>query len=218
MDILSFFSSISIVSLIAFLVISAVLGYEVYLFKKEREKTSQPAVPQFKETSFTPLAAKVMPSPAGEGGKIIKANNKLLLILIVLFIIFGVVTVLGFMRNEKKKTGPSGRKIPSVSLMPSVSPTPSVTVMPTVSLIPSSQPVTPTTPITATPTVVISRMPTPTDIILALRNTGSPSPSASVSSPTPTAAATTLPQTGVFSNTLIITAVAGAFIVFSFLF
>lgn len=95
MDIISFLSSINKISLLAFAATLGFLSYEIYLLRKEKNKSKKPVVPEFN------VNAKVNPdikAPViGQAKTVVKHSNFFIILLIVLLVIFGAISAFGFM-------------------------------------------------------------------------------------------------------------------------
>lgn len=103
MDFLVLLSSISKISLLAFIGISFFLGYEIYLFRKEQQKKTKPNLPEFSNVAATPLAQTVVIKEKKKMS-LTKADNRLLIFLIILFVLFGLITVVGLIDFRSKNS------------------------------------------------------------------------------------------------------------------
>lgn len=103
MDFLVLLSSVSKISLLAFIGISFFLGYEIYLFRKEQQKKSKPNLPEFSNVAATPLAQTVIIKEKKKMS-LTKADNRLLIFLIILFVIFGLITGIGLVDFRSKNS------------------------------------------------------------------------------------------------------------------
>lgn len=113
-SILSFFISVNKVALLAFVVVLGFLLYELYLYRKEKQKGKKPSVPQFvpsAQTVTTAVGAPVVQAsaPAKSATPLKKTSGdqpKVLLVIGVLTILIVVSVFLYFFitRLGKKKT------------------------------------------------------------------------------------------------------------------
>jgi len=194
MDIFNILSYINKVSLIAFFITTLVVGYQIYILKKEKSKEQTPAIPDFKEKSNFNEVVNFTSLPSSFAKKELKTVNytklvfliiSLLTIMVVLFV-FILIKQNSSLRNQALVNPPT--VISQTPTRKSISPTPKVILSPTliatlspelassstISLSPS--PTTPTITPTVRPTVMLSQTtltstmsPTivPTEIILA---------------------------------------------------
>ncbi len=236
MDIFSLLSYINKVSLLAFFVTTLVVGYQIYVLKKEKTKEQAPSIPNFKDKVKSNEVVNYTSLP----GSLIKKDDKqvnyskLVFLIISLLTIMVVIFVLTLIKQNS-----SVRNEASVSPTIIVSPTPvfkptiilpstvTPTVGPTVALSPS-----PTVSLSPSPTAVLLTSPTtgqinlsptvlPTEIILAQAPSLTPTKSLNNTSPTQGAANSklrTLPETGSIEKGLLIIGVAISAIFFSFWF
>lgn len=105
MDIVSFFGSFNKISLIAFLITLVFLVWEFKLLSREKKQRSQPKIPKFDE-SGNPEVAQGVTLATSKNEKIVRPNNLIFIILIILVIVFGGIFVLGFTQYGKKSTKP----------------------------------------------------------------------------------------------------------------
>ncbi len=110
MDLLSLFVSINKLSLLAFIVVLGFLGYEIYSFKKESKKGAKPAVPRF--TGDTSLQISNPKLVTEQTRSIEKKNMTIFIVLGVLLVVFGIITILGFVRVTSN-AGSSSKAIPT---------------------------------------------------------------------------------------------------------
>ncbi len=211
MDLLAFLSSINIIAFIAFLVILGFLIYEIFLLKKENKGEKKPVIPQFQQN----LQVSVPINQPINGNEVVnisssKRTNLIIIFLVILLLIFGAVTLVGFFAGSMQKKVAQIPVVPTVRPTATNIPTPTVTVVPTETIAVSESP---------TPSVSLTLTPSPTEIPLG---STSPTPTeiaAQVTSPSPTqAAVTALPETGNFNNLLVLFSVGSILIFFSFLF
>jgi len=112
MEVISLFESLNKLSLLAFIAVLGVLGFEIYSFKKANKKNINPSVPSFTGTSKLPINN---PTLLREGQEHIeKKSMKIFILLGALLIMFGVLTILSF--NHVSSTGETN----SVTNIPSV--------------------------------------------------------------------------------------------------
>lgn len=228
MNAFTFLSYVNKVSLIAFFVTTLVVGYQIYMLRKEKGKEQAPTIPDFKEDGTLGAAANFTSLPSYLTKKELKAINysKMIFPIITAFTIIIIVFVISLI-------GKNGS--PDQAL---VTPTPFVTRVPTVarSASPTPKPIAKISPgaslsttLTVTPTaeptgsfqalLTASTSPTvaPTEIILA--QASSPTPTTNQSNITPTTGAIkVLPETGNLEKGLLIIGVAISTIFFSFFF
>lgn len=214
MDIFSLLSYINKVSLLAFFVTTLVVGYQVYVLKKEKTKEQAPTIPDFKDKIKSNEVVNYTHLP----GSLIKKDNKpvnysklvfliisLLTIMVVIFV-FIMIKQNSSLRNEAS-ISPTKVILPSPTVVLSPSPTVILSPLPTIK---------PTLILSPSPTVNLS--PSPTEIVLAQKPspvpTGSSSPTQTISSSKPQ----TLPETGNIGKGLLIIGVAISTIFFSFWF
>lgn len=203
MDIVAVLSSLNKIGLVAFLITLGFLIYEIVLLTKTGKANDQPQVPQFQDKGI-PLAPN--PVIVESKWKNLTKNNKIILLaLSTLLIVFGVLTLVGYM-NSNLKSSKAAVNLPTTrpTLVPVKSITPSK-VVPTYKSLDSLPSITETpspTETTAEPTLTSG----------LVRNDATQS---STLSPTEIQQ---LPVTGYINNSLILFATAGLFIFLSFLF
>src|SRR3989338_5166014 len=189
MDIFSLLSYINKVSLLAFFVTTLVVGYQVYILKKEKTKEQTPTIPDFKDkmnqnevTNYTRLSDSLIKKDS-------KLTNysKLIFIIISLLTVMVVVFVLILVRQNSSSSN-------SASVRPPAAVSPTTTIKPTGILAPS-----PTVKLFLSPSVKPTLIsPSPTEIVLAQKPSSIPTESSNRSSPTQTISSTkpqTLPET-----------------------
>lgn len=100
MDIVYFLISINKISLIAFLVVTVFLGYEIYQLKKNNQAKVTPKIPNFEENVVisTEQAKNLSDQPI----KVVKKSDNLIIVLIVFMFLFGLVSLLGFSNFGKE--------------------------------------------------------------------------------------------------------------------
>lgn len=214
MNVFTFLSYVNKVSLIAFFITTLVVGYQVYILKKEKSKEQAPTIPDFKEGGTFGTVANFTSLPSSLTKKELKAVNysKMIFPIISIFTVIIIVFVVSLI-------GKNGS--PDQAL---VTPSPVVTRAPIKrSASPTAKPIlTEASPppiveapteasSSATPTVV------PTEIILA--QAPSPTPTNNPSNITPTTGAVkVLPETGSWKKGFLIIGIAISTIFFSFWF
>ena len=98
MNALDFIISINKISLIAFIATLGFIGYELFLFSKEKRKQSRPVIPNFNEKLViqnSPNSPNVLVNTQTE--KIVKTNPIILIVLLVLLLVFGTLSIVGFL-------------------------------------------------------------------------------------------------------------------------
>lgn len=204
MDVFSLLSYINRVSLLAFFVTTLVVGYQIYILKKEKSKEHAPSIPDFKEKIDLNMVVNYTSLPATLTKKEIKAVNysKLIFFVISLLTIIVVIFVVSLI---KKNNIPQKEALNNQA--PTEEPTP-MKVIPT-EIIPTD--ITPTIVAqTAEPSI------DPTEIVIA-----SDTSSAQVNNPTEVVVNNklqVLPETGNLGKELFIIGVAISTIFFSFWF
>lgn len=95
-------TSVNKISLFFFIITLGFLGYEFYLLKIQRKKSTKPSIPDFKENMKVNIAA-----PTVYGSKkvstIKKTNSYIIIGLIVLLIFFGLLALWDFSKTAKNK-------------------------------------------------------------------------------------------------------------------
>lgn len=218
MDVFNLLSYINKVSLLAFFITTLVVGYQIYILKKEKSREKAPKIPDFKEKNNFNVAANFTSLPSFLTKKELKAVNysksifliiSLLTIIIVIFVV-SLINKNNSTNNQALVNPPivispaPTRKLISPTVMPTVMSIVTPTVMPTVTL--TQTQLTPT----VLPTIV------PTEIILAQAPSSTP-----VLNPTNGQKITggvpkVLPETGSIQKGLLIIGVAILTIFFSF--
>lgn len=219
MDVFSILSYINKVSLFAFFITTLVVGYQIYILKKEKSKEQTPLIPDFKEknnfnevNNFTKLPDLLLKKER----KTVNYSKVIFLIiaLLTLIIIIFVVSMI------KKNSSTTNQTLNSPSpVTPTKVP---VAVKPKNELTTTSKPspttiVTPTTiaPTNVVPTVKSEPTAEPTEIVLAKAPSLAPevSPTSGI-----TNVPQVLPETGSLGKGLLIIGVAISTIFFSFWF
>lgn len=172
MDIFSLLSYINKVSLLAFFVTTLVVGYQLYILKKEKTKEQAPSIPDFKDKGKSNKVINYTLLP----GFLIKKNSrsvsysKLVFLIISLLTIMVVIFVLILIKQNSASHNQA-----SVSPAIVVSPTP--ILKPTCT---GQACLTPTKAPTARPTVALTPTPSPTKVPTSPSPAVSPSPSPTV--------------------------------------
>jgi hypothetical protein len=219
MDIFSLLSYINKVSLLAFFVTIVVVGYQIYVLKKEKTNEKAPAIPDFKEGIKSNEVANYTSLP----GSLTKNNNKPVnysrLIFLTIFLLTAVVVVFVLILAKKNNRPLNTETTPPIianNTTPAVTVTsPTPTLSPTLALSPA-----PTVILSVSPTINPSpteiSIPTPTEIILAKAPSLTPTEMITVSNEA--SKIQTLPETGSIQKGLLIIGVAISTIFFSFWF
>lgn len=222
MDILSLLSYINKVSLFAFFVTIVVVGYQIYVIKKEKNNEKTPAIPDFDAGVKSNEVANYTSLP----GSLTKKNNRPAnysrLIFLSIFLLTAVVLVFVLILAKKNnpplytKTSPpitANNTTPTITVA-----TPTPTLEQTLTLSPSptvSPSLSPTLVAVALAEATPTNNPTPTEIILAKAPSVTPTSAADVSEKSQLQ---TLPETGSIQKGLLIIGVAISTIFFSFWF
>lgn len=104
------------ISLFIFIIIFFVLVYEIISLKKEGRKKTLPNIPQFDANRFaTPLQMSKMIGAQEQQPVMKKQNNYILYVVVVLFIIFGALTFIGFTNRPTSKTAQTLQPTPAVA-------------------------------------------------------------------------------------------------------
>ncbi len=231
MDIFNLLSYINKVSLLAFFVTTLVVGYQIYVLKKEKTKEQAPSIPDFKDmgksneiVNYTRLPGSLIKKddkPANYS-KLVFLTISLLTIMVVIFV-FILIKQNSSVRNEAS-VNPITIASPTPTLKPTIIPPSAVTptIEPTVALSPSPNDfLSPSPVVSSSPTLIISLSPSPTEIVLAQTPSLTPTESLNNTSPTQGIANSlpkTLPETGTIGKGLLIIGVAISAIFFSFWF
>ena len=224
MDIFSLLSYINKVSLLAFFVTTLVVGYQIYVLKKEKTKEQTPSIPDFKDKVKSNEVVNYTRLP----GFLIKKDNepvnysKLVFLIISLLTIMVVIFVLilikqnSSLRNEAL-ISPTTVVLPTPTIKPTItlSPSPIVALSPSPIVSLSLSPA-----VSSSEALIVSLSPTPTEIILAQTPSLTPT---SLNNTSLTQGATnsklrTLPETGSIEKGFFIIGVAISAIFFSFWF
>ncbi len=121
MEFLEALPLINKISLFIFIIISFVLGYEIISLKKEGRKKTLPNIPKFDASQFaTPLQmSKMIGVKELQPAAMKKQANYVLYAVVVLFIIFGTLTIIGFVNRPTSKTTQTVQPTPAVSYLTS---------------------------------------------------------------------------------------------------
>jgi hypothetical protein len=241
MNVFTLLSYINKVSLLVFVVTTLVVGYQIYVLRKEKTKEKTPSIPDFKEKNNLNAVANFTILPSSLTKKELKAVNysKMVFLIISLLTIIIVVFVISLINKNGSSTNQALVNPPvTVSQTPvrkSVSPTPKVTLIPTFTATLSAELLSPT----VEPTIDLSSSPSaePTFMFQESQQTSSTTPTivpteiilAQAPSLTPILNLTNgqgptegvlkvLPETGSFQKVLLIIGVAISTIFFSFWF
>jgi hypothetical protein len=246
MSVFTLLSYINKVSIIAFFITTVVVGYQIYILRKEKSKEHAPSIPDFKEggnltgvSNFTNLPSSMLKKDA-EAVNYSKVIFPVISVLTVIVIVF-VVTLIGqkgtsnnqapinppLTPTQVRRITPTPRffstptPISTLSaglLSPTLEASPSPIVEPTLEASPS--PSLDGTTVEATDTgAIVEALPTisPTEIILAVAPSVTSGAGAGQSSPT-VSVPKVLPETGSIQKGLMIIGVAVSTIFFSFWF
>ncbi len=222
MDIFNLLSYINKISLLAFLVTTLVVGYQVYVLKKEKTKEQAPTIPDFKEKNNINTVANFTSLPTSLTKKESKKVNysKLVFLIISLLTIMVVIFVFILIKQNSSSIHNEASVSPSVIVLPTPTLKPKITLssLPTVAL----TLLTPTVPPTVIPILSpTDQPPSPTEIILAQTPSLTPIISEKNTLPTQEIAnskPTTLPESGNIGKGVLIFGVAISTIFFSFWF
>ncbi|MBI5123261.1 hypothetical protein HZA75_05380 [Candidatus Roizmanbacteria bacterium] len=230
MDIFSLLSYINKISLLAFFVTTSVVGYQIYVLKKEKTKEQAPTIPDFKDK----VKSNEVLNYTRLSGSLIKKDNKpanyskLVFLIISLLTIMVVIFVL-ILIKQNSSSGNEASISPTIVVLPTptlkptctsqacLTPTQAPTVGPTVAL--SLSPA-----VSSSATLIVSLSPSPTEIVLAQAAptcTGQACLTPTKTSPTQgitNSKLRTLPETGTIGKGLLIIGVAISAIFFSFWF
>jgi len=103
MDLINFLISINKISFIAFIITLSFLIYEIILFKRDsRRHLNKINLPQFNDNlneKITNTQSKKIFNE--EKKRINKPNNIVIIILIIISFLFGLLTIIGFIKSEK---------------------------------------------------------------------------------------------------------------------
>lgn len=233
MDIFSLLSYINKVSLLAFFVTIVVVGYQIYVLKKEKTNEKAPAIPDFKEGIKSNEVVNYTSLPGSLTKRDNKpANNYSRLIFLTIFSLTAVVVIFVLILAKKNNPPLNTETSPPIVTNNNITPTiavpsktatleanlvlsPSPTVNPSPIITERMNP-SPTEILTPTPTGII--LPSPTEIILAKVPSVTPPSDANVSEESNNSQLKTLPETGSIQKGLLIIGAALSTIFFSFWF
>ncbi|PIP63401.1 hypothetical protein CO165_02715 [Candidatus Roizmanbacteria bacterium CG_4_9_14_3_um_filter_33_18] len=205
MDVFSLLSYINKVSLLAFFITVLVVGYQIYILKKEKSKEKTPTIPDFKERNNFNTVTNFTSLPSTLTKKELKAVNysKLIFLIISLLTIIIVIVVVSLVKKNSSMVSPT-ISVPKNTLIPVPTNIIPTNIKPT-NMVPTDVKPTNIKPTDITPT---------TEIILAKETTltHALSPTEVVNKPQ------VLPETGSWEKGLLIIGVAISTIFFSFLF
>lgn len=226
MNVFTFLSYVNKVSLIAFFVTTLIVGYQIYILKKEKSKEQAPTIPDFKEGGTFGTVANFTSLPSSLTKKELKAVNysKMIFPIISIFTVIIIVFVVSLIG----KSGSSDQALVTPApIKRSASPTPKPILTEALPspIVEASEEASPSATPTVEPTgslqalLMASTSPTvvPTEIILAQAPSLTPTKDPSNITPT-TGAIKVLPETGSFEKGLLIIGVAISTIFFSFWF
>lgn len=217
MDVFILLTYINKASLLAFFVTTLIVGYQIYLLKKEKNKEKAPKIPDFKEKSNLNMVANFTSLPKSLTQKEIKPVNYARYIFLIISLLTVIVVIFVVSLIKKNSTIQNQALLKSkaiISPKPLLHPT-SAVVGQNLSLSPS-----PTVEPTVQPTIEVTVEPTleptlePTEIILAK----APTLTEGLNPTQTTEKPQVLPETGSWQKGFLIIAVAISTIFFSFWF
>jgi hypothetical protein len=229
MDVFTILSYLNKVSLIAFFITTAVVAYQIYIFKKEKTKEKAPLIPDFKEKNDFNVIANYTSLPSSLTKKQLKAVNysksvfltiSLLTIVVVIFVVSLIKrnssTSNQALKNSSTKTTTTPASVrPTIKSTPTtqknLTPTPT-DIVPT-EIIPTEVIPTEILPTNTAPTVGLIPTAEPTEIILAQSLSLTP---AEYPTEVTNSQPQVLPETGSWGKGLLIIGVAISTIFFSF--
>ncbi len=101
MEIVNFLISINKISLLAFFITLGFIIYEIVLIKKEKQRLKKISLPQFQEKVDKEIFTKIAVNLEKKKIRNYKTNNIVLIVLILLMVIFGASSFVGFVNLEK---------------------------------------------------------------------------------------------------------------------
>lgn len=216
MDVFSLLSYINKVSLLAFFITTVVVGYQIYLIKKEKTKEQAPKIPDFKEKTNFNVVANYTSLPNSLTKKELKKVNysKLVFLIISLLTIIVIIVVISLVNknspnNNQAKINPQNIISPTQAVVTLTTPLPTVTpIIPTATIMPTKSPdINPTivNPTTSPTEIILAKSPTMTPVVNATTTVEVNKPQV-------------LPETGNLGKGLLLFGVAISTIFFSFLF
>ena len=118
MSLIDFIISINKISLLAFIGTLVFVSFEIYLLKKEKNSKSQPIIPNFNENAVVKDQLNIQAILVdGQAQKIIKTNPYILVILVALLIIFGLLSIIGFLNVKKNSIDTVITTVPTPQLI-----------------------------------------------------------------------------------------------------
>lgn len=228
MNVFTFLSYVNKVSLVAFFITTLIVGYQIYILKKEKSKEQTPTIPDFKEGGTFGMVSNFTSLPSSLTQKELKAVNysKMIFPTISIFTVIIIVFVVSLIGKNGSQDQALVTPTPFVTRVPTIarsaSPTPKpiakispeATLSATLTVTPTAEP---TSSFQALLTASTSPTVVPTEIVLA--QASSPTPTTNPSDITPTTGAIkVLPETGSLEKGLLIIGVAISTIFFSFFF
>lgn len=218
MDVFTILSYLNKVSLIAFVITTAVVAYQIYIFKKEKTKEHTPTIPDFKENNNFGVVSNFTSLPSSLTKKQIKSVNysksifltiSLLTVIIVIFVV-SLIKRNSVVPDQALKNSP----VKATATPATVKPTALPTLAGQKNLTPTVEPteVVPTevAPTEVVPTEILAE---PTEIVLA--NNPDTLEEESLTE-APVSQPQVLPETGSVGKALLIIGVAVSTIFFSF--
>ncbi|MEK7109900.1 MAG: hypothetical protein AAB876_01620 [Patescibacteria group bacterium] len=214
MDVFNLLSYINKVSLFAFFITTLVVGYQIYILKKEKSKEKAPKIPDFKEKNNFNVAANFTNLPSSLTKKELKAVNysKSIFLIISLLTIIVVVFIVSLVRKNISTQNQALIVLPTVvPQVPTAKP-----IIPTTKAVLSPSPT--VTSAQIQPTFVASPTIVPTEIILAQAPSSTPTLNPTNGQKITDSVPKVLPETGSWKKGFLIIGVAISAILFSFWF
>lgn len=223
MSVFTLLSYINKVSLLAFFITTLVVGYQIYILRKEKNKEQTPSIPDFKEGNSFNMVANFtsLPSSLLKKETTIANYSKpvfLVISLLTIIVVIFVVSLIGKNNSSNNQALVTPSPFPSPTPKKEIlSPTP-VVIEPTIesSASPSIDSTVDSSNVesSASPTIEPEPEASPTEIVVAVAPTDEQSQNPTEETPAPTV----LPETGSFEKGLLIIGVAISTIFFSFWF
>ncbi|MFA6532565.1 MAG: hypothetical protein WCT22_01030 [Patescibacteria group bacterium] len=222
MDVFTILSYLNKVSLIAFFITTAVVAYQIYIFKKEKTKEHAPSIPDFKENNNFGVVSNYTSLPSSLTKKQIKSVNysksifltiSLLTVIVVIFVVSLIKKNSATSNQASKNSSVKETTTPPPVKPTTISPTPATQKNLTPTAVPTEVAPTEILPTNAVPTVAVTPTAEPTEIVLA--NNPSVSPAESLTE-APISQPQVLPETGSVGKVLLIIGAAVSTIFFSF--
>lgn len=225
MDVFTILSYLNKVSLIAFIITTVVVAYQIYIFKKEKTKEQAPSIPDFKENNNFGVISNFTSLPSSLTKKPIKSVNysksifltiSLLTVIVIIFVVSLIKKNSTVPNQALKNSSVKATVTPSIvkpTVVVPITNTAPTEVVPT-EVVPTEVVPTEVVPTEVVPTEVVpTEEPEPTEIVLA-NNSGA----SEEESPTeaPVSQPQVLPETGSVGKVLLIIGVAFSTIFFSF--